>query len=873
MAFNIGTATASYWDTATSGQATSVAGTGQMTSALQTPTSASGLYATWGAEWDFGTASQYPVLKVDVDGDGTATWEEFGDQRPVPPAPASLTATPAPTSVALTWAAVSGAAKYRVAYRASDAASWTTASDTLTTTTATVANLTCTTAYEFRVSAYGNGTTYTAAWGAATTPVPATTSACAPVFGAAAYTFAVAADAAVGTVVGTVTATGRGDATISYALTPSDGDAASFALDTNSGALTVAALLTAAGTSYQLTVEAGVGSGDAAPSASVPVTVTVQGAPAAPATLSATPAMTSVALTWATVPGAATYRVEYRTSGADSWSTASDTLTALTHTVADLTCATAYAFRVSAAGDAITHTAAWGAATTPVPATTSACAPGFGAAAYTFAVAADAAVGTLVGTVTATGMSDATISYALTPSDGDAASFALDTNSGALTVAAPLAAAGTSYQLTVAARAGSGDAAPRASVPVTVTVQGAPPAPGSLRATPAMTSVALTWATVPGASRYQVDYLVAGGESWTTASAMVTTLMHTIADLTCNTAYQFRVSASGDAITHTAAWGAATTPVPATTTTCVPVFDVTPYTFTVSESAGEGAVVGMVTATPTGGGTVTYAITAGNAAGTFAIDRETGQLTVTGTLDAASYALTISATEANGGTATVAVAIAVSTATDTATPTPTATGTATATPTPTATGTATATPTPTATATATATPTPTATGTATATPTATATATATPTPTATGTATATPTATATATATATPTATATTTPPARPQHLRHVAGYDQVFLFWDDPDDSSITGYRILRRNPAADPPGQFAILVENTGSAGNRYTDRSVAPETGYVYRIQARNAAGQLSERSGYTRADTAPAPTATPTPTPTATATVGD
>ena len=34
--------------------------------------------------WDFGTASEYPVLKVDFDGDGTASWEEFGDQRPAP---------------------------------------------------------------------------------------------------------------------------------------------------------------------------------------------------------------------------------------------------------------------------------------------------------------------------------------------------------------------------------------------------------------------------------------------------------------------------------------------------------------------------------------------------------------------------------------------------------------------------------------------------------------------------------------------------------------------------------------------------------------------------------------------------------------------
>jgi len=31
-------------------------------------------------DWDFGDNTQNPVLKVDFDGDGTATWEEFGTQ-------------------------------------------------------------------------------------------------------------------------------------------------------------------------------------------------------------------------------------------------------------------------------------------------------------------------------------------------------------------------------------------------------------------------------------------------------------------------------------------------------------------------------------------------------------------------------------------------------------------------------------------------------------------------------------------------------------------------------------------------------------------------------------------------------------------------
>ena len=61
----------SYWDTQTSGQATSDSGVGKMTSELQSPTGYTGIYSTWGddsvggeggAPWDFGTTSEYPTL-------------------------------------------------------------------------------------------------------------------------------------------------------------------------------------------------------------------------------------------------------------------------------------------------------------------------------------------------------------------------------------------------------------------------------------------------------------------------------------------------------------------------------------------------------------------------------------------------------------------------------------------------------------------------------------------------------------------------------------------------------------------------------------------------------------------------------------------
>ena len=113
--------TDSYWDVETSGQSHGV-GTGPVsrsegktTSELQTPTTYTGIYLHWdtdiddadgdghettGADdpWDFGRNNQYPALRADFDGDGEATWEEFGSQ-PREGLPPSQTQPPAPPTI------------------------------------------------------------------------------------------------------------------------------------------------------------------------------------------------------------------------------------------------------------------------------------------------------------------------------------------------------------------------------------------------------------------------------------------------------------------------------------------------------------------------------------------------------------------------------------------------------------------------------------------------------------------------------------------------------------------------------------------------------------------------------------------------------
>ena len=90
-----------------------------------------------------------------------------------------------------------------------------------------------------------------------------------------------------------------------------------------------------------------------------------------------------------------------------------------------------------------------------------------------------------------------------------------------------------------------------------------------------------------------------------------------------------------------------------------------------------------------------------------------------------------------------------------------------------------------------------------------------------------------------------------------VVSHDAVTLTWDDPQDDSITGYVILRRDRAIHPVGTFVTLTGDTGSAETTYTDETVEPDKEYVYRIKAINEHGKVSEKSYWIRADTPAAP----------------
>ena len=106
-------------------------------------------------------------------------------------------------------------------------------------------------------------------------------------------------------------------------------------------------------------------------------------------------------------------------------------------------------------------------------------------------------------------------------------------------------------------------------------------------------------------------------------------------------------------------------------------------------------------------------------------------------------------------------------------------------------------------------------------------------------------------------------PPAAPTGLTtSQITHDSVTLSWTAPSRGAITGYSVLR---GADTNSMTAIVADS-GSTSTQYTDSSVAPETAYVYAVQALSPDGN-GTRSETTNVTTTapPPPTVAPTPVP--------
>ena len=96
-------------------------------------------------------------------------------------------------------------------------------------------------------------------------------------------------------------------------------------------------------------------------------------------------------------------------------------------------------------------------------------------------------------------------------------------------------------------------------------------------------------------------------------------------------------------------------------------------------------------------------------------------------------------------------------------------------------------------------------------------------------------------------------PPAAPTGLTASnVQHDSLTLNWDDPEDDSITGYRVLR-GPDAD---NLSTIEEDTEGTSTEYEDETVSPETTYFYAVLALSQ-DRNSVQSGAISATTPAAP----------------
>ena len=195
-----------------------------------------------------------------------------------------------------------------------------------------------------------------------------------------------------------------------------------------------------------------------------------------------------------------------------------------------------------------------------------------------------------------------------------------------------------------------------------------PPAPTGVNAAVADGTFTITWDEVSGAAKYEAQHRATETDDLTALPETETasTTHSPEGGLACGTTYRFQVRAFGDGVMHSEAWGALSAEVSHTSEACnqAPDFGSDSYSFEVDETTSAGSLIGTVATTDVDEGDVVYySIIAGNEDGQFAIDDETGEITLASALDqtlVSSYPLTVRAEDGNGGENTANVEVTVS---------------------------------------------------------------------------------------------------------------------------------------------------------------------------------------------------------------------
>ena len=472
---------------------------------------------------------------------------------------------------------------------------------------------------------------------------------------------------------GVVEADDAEDDPLTYTL--EGADAASFGIDRTTGQLrTAAALDHEAKASYTLRVKA---DDDHGGTARIVVTVNVEdvaekpATPAAPRVSATANSTDSLDVAWRKPgldggPDIVGYKLRYEVSGSGSWTETTPSGTGTTATIGTLAEDTEYAVRVRALnGETPSDWSPSGTGRTGAGSNT---APEFAdGTSTTREVAENTASGQPVGRVVeADDADDDPLTYTL--EGADAASFGIDRTTGQLRTAAALDhEAKASYTLRVKA---DDDHGGTARIVVTVNVEDvaekpATPAAPRVSATANSTdSLDVAWRKPgldggPDIVGYRLRRGVRDRSGWfeTTTRYPATARSAAIDGLAEDTEYDVRVRAlNGEDTSDWSPPGFGRTGANA-----APVFDDGARTTrSVAENTASGRPVGRpVSADDANDDELTYTLE-GPDAGSFGIDRRTGQLRTSADLDhesKASHTLTVKADDGEGGTATIDVTV------------------------------------------------------------------------------------------------------------------------------------------------------------------------------------------------------------------------
>ena len=606
-----------------------------------------------------------------------------------PPAPGAPTAgTAAETSLALSWTAVANTSKYRVEYREGTVGPWTVDDESITTTSHTVDELLCGRAHQFRVSAYGSGTTYAAAWSDPSEALTATTGACTPpVFGATSYSFSVMEDAALEATVGTVSATDNSMEPVTYAITAGNEDGL-FAIGEETGSIAVKADLSGkAGTTATLTVAArDATGGEVTVEVTVQITNTCDSGTAVPnPTANAGLVADCKALLGLQSDLAGTATLNWSADLVmSSWDGISIGDAPRRVIRVNLENSSLGGVIPAALGGLTGLQDLWldgNQLTGEIP-------PELGnlTSLYSLYLDQNRLTGEIPPELGNLPVLEDLFLYnnqltgSIPPEVGSLEELrqlwitnnqftgVLPGELADLDELSTLRLSGNSFEGCVPSGLRDVGTNDIASLGLEDCPAGSVSVPTGLSASLSEGTFSLTWNAVTGAGLYEAQYTTdaADAESVTwTALEAVTSAAQTYTPAeppACTVTYRFRVRARGDGMTLVATWGAQSASY-VLAANCPPAFTDAPYTFEVAEDAAEDDEVGTLSATdPDENDTVAYAITAGNTGDVFSIDGSTGAITVAAGLDyetTASYTLTVEASDGRGRSATATVTVTV----------------------------------------------------------------------------------------------------------------------------------------------------------------------------------------------------------------------